>query len=183
MRFVSRAGEKLQFALDYFGVFIKNKVCADFGSSTGGFVDCLLQNGVKRVYAVEVGHGVLDWRLRNNPRVVILERTNAMHVKLPEEMDFISIDVGWTRQRNVIPNALANLKKSGEIISLIKPYYEAPKSYLRRGRLMQERLQEVLKMVEEDIEEVGGKVLGLVESPLLGGRAKNKEFLAYIKLP
>ena len=87
--FVSRAGEKLQFALKSFGISVKDLICADFGSSTGGFVDCLLQNGAKKVYAVEVGYGTIDWNLRNDPRVVVMERTNAMHVILPEKIGLI----------------------------------------------------------------------------------------------
>lgn len=174
-KFVSRAGDKLQFALVSFEVLVSDKICADFGSSTGGFVDCLLQNGAKKVYAVEVGYGTLDWKLRNDPKVSVMERTNAMHVTLPEKVDVISIDVGWTKQRMIIPNALANLKEGGVIISLIKPQYEAG-----RARLKVEEVEQVVKVVKEEIENLGAKVLKIIESPILGEKGGNKEFLALL---
>src|SRR5579859_7339270 len=121
-QYVSRAGGKLEFALQEFKISVKDLIVADFGSSTGGFVDCLLQNGAKKVYAVETGYGVLDWKLRNDPRVIVMERTNAIHVELPEKVDLITIDTSWTRQRNILPNALKNLKEGRKIISLIKPH-------------------------------------------------------------
>src|SRR4051812_11330036 len=98
--FISRAGQKLDHALTAFGVGVGGLVCADLGSNTGGFVDCLLQRGASRVYAVDTGYGVLDWKLRKDPRVVVMERTNAMHVRLPEPVDLVTIDVAWTRQRH-----------------------------------------------------------------------------------
>lgn len=178
--FVSRAGEKLQFALDSFKISVKDLVCADFGASTGGFTDCMLQNGALKVYSVEVGYGTLDWNLRNNPKVTVLERTNAMHVKLPEKVDFMSVDVGWTKQKLILPNVFANLKKDGKVISLIKPHYEADKKYIIKGKLQEEEIENVLESVKKDIESVGGEVLGMVESPILGEKGKNKEFLAHI---
>ncbi|OGM26022.1 hypothetical protein A2627_05345 [Candidatus Woesebacteria bacterium RIFCSPHIGHO2_01_FULL_39_28] len=180
--FVSRAGEKLQYALDNFKILVKDKIVADFGSSTGGFVDCSLQNGAKKVYAVEVGYGTLDWKLRNDPRVVVMERTNAMHVTLAERVDFISVDAGWTRQKNILPNAFANLQKGGTIISLIKPQYEANPKFVRKGKLLQERVDEVLEGVKKDIEKSGGKVVQTIESPILGEKGKNKEFLCLVKV-
>lgn len=175
-RYVSRGGEKLEFGLENFGVEVKGKIVADFGSSTGGFTDCLLQNGAKKVYSVDTAYGELAWKLRNDPRVVVMERTNAMHVKLPEKTDLIVIDVGWTRQEKVIPNALANLKKSGLMVSLIKPHYEAGKN-----KLGESELEEVLEKVKRGIEEAGGRVEKMVESPILGGRAGNREFLACVR--
>lgn len=179
-QFASRAGEKLQFAIDSFKVSVKNLVCADFGASTGGFTDCLLQNGVKKVYAVETGYGTIDWKIRNDPRVIVMERTNAMHVILPERMDFISIDVSWTKQRLIIPNALENLKDGGTIISLIKPHYESDPKFIHKGKLMEEHIPEVLRSVKNDIERCGAKVLGIVESPIVGKKGENKEFLALL---
>src|SRR5579859_6656968 len=129
-QYVSRAGGKLEFALQEFNISVKDLVVADFGSSTGGFVDCLRQNGAKKVYAVETGYGTLDWKLRNDPRVVVMERTNAMHVDLPEKVDLVTIDTSWTKQKNILPNALHNLKPGKQIISLIKPHYEAGKAKL-----------------------------------------------------
>ena len=173
--FVSRGGEKLQFALDSFKISVKDLVCADFGASTGGFTDCLLQNGAAKVYSVEVGYGTIDWKLRNDPRVVVMERTNAMHVILPEKIDLVVIDAGWTKQKLILPNAFANLKTNGRMISLIKPHYEAGKP-----RLNDVEIETVLGMVKEDIKSVGGEVLDLAESPILGTKGGNREFLALV---
>jgi 23S rRNA (cytidine1920-2'-O)/16S rRNA (cytidine1409-2'-O)-methyltransferase len=178
--FVSRAGEKLAFALEKFNVSPKGLVVADFGSSTGGFVDCNLQNGAKKVYAVETGYGVLDWKLRNDPRVVVMERTNAMHVTLPEKVDLITVDTSWTKQKNILPNAKSNLKDNGIIISLIKPHYEADAKFLRKGKLLEEKTQEVINQVLDGVKNLGFKVEGITESPILGEKGKNKEFLVML---
>jgi 23S rRNA (cytidine1920-2'-O)/16S rRNA (cytidine1409-2'-O)-methyltransferase len=159
-KFVSRAGEKLEFALGSFGISVKGKVCADFGSSTGGFVDCLLQNGAKKVYSVDTAYGELAWKLRRDPRVVVLERTNAMHVILPEKMDLITIDTSWTLQSKVLPNAIRQLKKAGVLISLIKPHYEAGKA-----KLTDEEVGQVVDATLEEISSLGLKVWVPVESP------------------
>lgn len=178
--FVSRAGNKLQFAIQGFKITVDGKTVADFGSSTGGFVDCLLKNDAKKVYSVDTSYGELAWKLRQDPRVVVMERTNAMHVTLPEKVDLITIDTGWTKQERVLPNAFQNLKKEGKIISLIKPHYEAPKKYLRKGRLEDEKIEEVLDIVKKDIEKAGGKLVDIVESPIVGEKGKNREFLTLI---
>jgi 23S rRNA (cytidine1920-2'-O)/16S rRNA (cytidine1409-2'-O)-methyltransferase len=176
MKFVSRGGEKLQFALREFEIDPSEMICADFGCSTGGFTDCLLQNGAKKVYSVDTGYGVLDWKLRNDERVIVLERTNAMHVILPEKVDFISIDSSWTKQKNILPNAFKNLKEEGVIIALIKPHYEAGKPVLGV-----EEVERVMENSKKKILELGYNILSLTESPILGGKGKNKEFLALIK--
>ncbi len=173
--FVSRAGEKLKFALDEFDIDIKDKICADLGCSTGGFTDCLLQKGAKKVYSVDTGKGVLEWKLREDDRVVVMESENALHIKLPEKVDFISIDVGWTPQKLIIPKALDLLKDDGEIISLIKPHYEVQKS-----KVSEELTAEILKKSKLEIEELGGKILGVMESPITGKKGKNKEYLIWI---
>lgn len=178
--YVSRAGEKLQFALDTFKINVQNLVVADFGSSTGGFVDCLLQNGVKKVFAVDTAYGELAWKLRNDPKVVVMERTNAMHVTLPVKVDLVTIDTSWTKQILTIPNAFRNLKDKGTIISLIKPHYEAPKEYLEKGKLKDEYIDDVLEKVSNDITAVGGKIIKLIESPVVGEKGKNREFLALV---
>src|SRR5450432_1736534 len=103
--FVSRAGQKLDHALTAFDLDVSAKICADLGCSTGGFTDCLLQRRAAKVYAVDTGYGVLDWKLRKDPRVVVMERTNAMHVQLPEMVEIVTIDISWTRQKNILPNA------------------------------------------------------------------------------
>jgi 23S rRNA (cytidine1920-2'-O)/16S rRNA (cytidine1409-2'-O)-methyltransferase len=178
--FVSRAGEKLQFALNTFEISVKDMIVADFGCSTGGFVDCLLQNGAKKVYAVDTAYGELAWNLRKNPREVVMEKINAMHVRLPEKVDVITVDTGWTKQKLILPNAFKNLSPKGIVISLIKPHYEAPQSYLRGGKLMEEKIEEVLEMTKKSIKEAGGEVENIIESPLVGEKGKNREFLAYI---
>ncbi len=179
-QFVSRAGEKLQFALESFKLPLNGLICTDFGSSTGGFVDAILKAGAKKVYAVEVGYGTLDWKLRNDPRVAVLERANAMYVSLPEKVDFISVDVGWTKQEKILPNVLKNLKEGGTVVSLIKPHYEAPPAYLRSGKLEEGRLDEVLEKVKKDIKMAGGELKNWLESPIVGEKGKNREFLALI---
>src|SRR3989344_5218836 len=138
MTYASRAGEKLEHALKTFNINVVSLTCADFGSSTGGFVDCLVQAGAKKVYAVETGYGVLDYKLREDERVIVMERKNAMHVELPEKVDFITIDTSWTKLDKVVPNALNNLKDGGQIITLVKPHYEAGPKMLRKGRLLDE---------------------------------------------
>lgn len=179
-QFVSRAGEKLQFAIEALNLELKGKIAADFGSSTGGFVDCLLFNNVKKVYAVDTSYGELAWVLRKDPRVVVMERTNAMHVNLPEKVDLITIDTSWTKQSLIVPSALKNLKAGGFMVSLIKPHYEAPRGYLVKGRLRDDRVSEVLNKVKEDIKNIGGLVKKIIESPIVGEKGKNKEYLALI---
>src|SRR6185369_14351934 len=179
MTFVSRAGEKLAFALDQFKIEVTGKTGSDFGSSTGGFVDVLLQNGAEKVYAVEVGYGTIDWKLRNDPRVVVMERKNAMHVELPEKVDIITIDCGWTKQEKILPNAKKNLKDDGFIISLIKPHYEAPE-LVRGGKLPEELVEGVVGKTKEKIEDLGFTIHDIVESPIVGEKGGNTEFLAWI---
>jgi 23S rRNA (cytidine1920-2'-O)/16S rRNA (cytidine1409-2'-O)-methyltransferase len=181
MPYVSRAGEKLEYAVKTFGISVEALTCADFGSNTGGFVDVLLTFGAKKVYSIETGHGVLDWKLRQDPRVIVMEKKNAMHVELPEKMDFISIDTSWTKLEKVIPNALANLKAGGSIVALVKPHYEAEPRMLRKGRLPDEAIPEILNSVKEKMKGYGLEILAETESPIVGEKAKNKEFLLYLK--
>jgi 23S rRNA (cytidine1920-2'-O)/16S rRNA (cytidine1409-2'-O)-methyltransferase len=181
MKYASRAGEKLEFAIEKFGVSVNDLACADFGSNTGGFVDCLLAHGATKVYAVETGYGVLDWKLRNDPRVIVMERTNAMRVSLPEKIDLLTIDVSWTRLVKILPNALLNLSSNGQIIVLVKPHYEAEAKHLRKGKLLEEFIPEVLAGVKNQIQELGLKILGECQSPIIGEKAGNKEFLLLLK--
>ncbi len=181
MAYASRAGEKLEHALKEFKADVTNLICADFGSSTGGFVDCLLQFGAQKVYAVETGYGTLDWKLRNDSRVVVMERENAMHIVLPEKVDFITIDTSWTKLEKVVPNALLNLKPEGRIITLVKPHYEAGQPRLIKGKLPEESIPEVLDEVKTKLAELGLEILGETESPILGEKGKNKEFLFYLR--
>ena len=180
--YVSRAGEKLAFALKEFHLSVEGFVCADLGCSTGGFVDVLLQHGASKVYAVDTGYGVLDWKLRNDPRVVVMERTNALHVQIPEPLDFVSIDAGWTRQKLILPHALSLLKPGGYCISLLKPHYEAPKEYLYKGGILPEEYQEeVIHGVEETLAQLPLTYKGRVLSPVLGKKGDNKEYLLFLQ--
>ena len=167
--YVSRGGLKLAAALRTFELDVRGFTCADFGSHVGGFVDCLLQHGAERVYAVEPGYGVLDYKLRNDPRVVVRERTNALAFTGPEPCDLVTIDVGWTSQRLILPAARRCLKISkGRVVTLVKPQYEAPKSILRRGVVPEERLEEVLEQCRADVRELGWRIVGEVDSPIQG---------------
>lgn len=178
---VSRAGEKLSFALVNFKVNASGKICADFGSSTGGFVEVLLEAGAEKVYAIDTSYGELAWNLRNNPKVVVLERTNAMHVKLPEQVDLASIDVGWTKLNLVLPNVLRNLKTGGYIVALLKPHYEAQKTELDSGVVKPEFLDEVVDRVVSSLKTIENLQFNdMVQSPIVGLRGKNKEFLLFL---
>ena len=181
MKYASRAGEKLEWAMEKFGVTAGGLTCADFGTNTGGFVDCLLSHGTVKCYAVETGYGVLDWKLRNDHRVVAMERTNAMRVSLPEKVDLLTVDVSWTRLAKILPNALANLKPDGKIIALVKPHYEAEPKHLRKGKLPEEFIPEVLAGVKAQIQTLGLQILGECESPIVGEKAGNKEFLLLLQ--
>jgi len=178
--YASRAGEKLAAAMDAFDVTAHGRTCADLGSNVGGFVDCLLRRGAVRVYAIDTGYGVLAYPLRRDPRVVVMERTNAMHVVLPEPVELVTIDVAWTPQRRILPAARRMLSASGEVITLIKPHYEAGQHRLQRGVLPADELDAVLAQVLDDIRATGFEVLGTIRSPI-AGQGGNTEFLAHLR--
>jgi 23S rRNA (cytidine1920-2'-O)/16S rRNA (cytidine1409-2'-O)-methyltransferase len=180
-QFVSRAGEKLEHAFKEFHLDVTGKTVADFGSSTGGFVDCLLKHGAAKVYSVDTAYGELAWKLRQNPKVVVLEKTNAMHVTLPEKMDLITNDTSWTKQKNVIPNVVQNVKPEGYIITLIKPHYEADKRLLHKGKLEEAMSEIVAKQVVEELQSMGLELKGFTKSPIVGGKGGNSEYLAYLQ--
>jgi 23S rRNA (cytidine1920-2'-O)/16S rRNA (cytidine1409-2'-O)-methyltransferase len=189
--FVSRGGLKLQAALDAFGLDVSGFVSADLGCNVGGFTDCLLQRGAKKVYAVDTGYGALAWKLRQDPRVVVLERTNALHFnpgKLPnfEGCDLVTIDLAWTRQSHALPAARSWLKPGGRIITLIKPHYEtdARQGWLKRGVLDPSEAERVTHDVLASLPATGVTVHGHIVSPILGGAGKGKqgnvEYLALV---
>ena len=178
--FVSRAGLKLEHALVTFGIDVTGWMCADLGSNVGGFVDCLLQRGAKKVYAIDTGYGALEWKLRKDPRVVVMERTNAMHVKLPQKVKLVTIDVAWTKQKNILPAARGLIDQDGIAITLIKPQYEAGVSLLRDGVLPSEHLEAVLQAVKTDIAASGFQLVEMIESPIRGGQG-NVELLAHLR--
>lgn len=178
--YVSRGGIKLAAALDAFGVSPAGSVCADLGCNVGGFTDCLLRGGAIRVYAIDTGYGALDYGLRRDARVVVMERTNALHVRLPEPVDLVVIDAGWTRQRRIVPAAATLLRPGGQIITLIKPHYEADRRRLRKGVLDPNEAPAVTNRVVEDLARRGFEILGQTESPITGD-AGNRESLAWIR--
>jgi 23S rRNA (cytidine1920-2'-O)/16S rRNA (cytidine1409-2'-O)-methyltransferase len=182
MAFVSRGGLKLAAALDAFVIGVEGLVCCDLGSHVGGFVDCLLQRGAARVVAVEPGYGVLDYKLRRDPRVEVRERTNALHFLPDERFDLVTIDVGWTPHRLILPAARRLLKPDARgVISLVKPHYEAPKEWVTKGVLAAERRGEVLAHVDAEVRQMGWSVRGVCESPI-SGHAGNSEQLWWLTL-
>ncbi len=179
-KFVSRAGNKLDHALSVLGLDVAGMICADLGCNAGGFVDCLLQRGALRVYALDTGYGMLHWKLRQDRRVVVMERTNAMHAILPEKVNLVSIDVAWTRQRHILPAARRMLADQGVAISLIKPHYEAAAASLRKGILQPDALKGVLRAVEADIRAAGFELAARIPSPIKGSKG-NVELLALLR--
>ncbi|MDO8632210.1 MAG: SAM-dependent methyltransferase [Phycisphaerales bacterium] len=177
--FVSRGGDKLSAALDHFGIDVTGLVCADLGSHVGGFVDCLLRRGAARVDSVDTAYGTLAWRLRRDPRVAVHERTNAMHVTLLEPVDLVTIDVGWTTQAKILPNAATLLREGGIVVTLIKPHYEAPKELLVDGVLPEFALDDVLAAVRAGIESLGWSVRDTMTSPIRG-HGGNREVFALL---
>lgn len=175
-QYVSRGGLKLAAALRDFSVDPAGFICADFGSHVGGFVDCLLQHGAARVYAVDPGYGILDYRLRRDPRVIVCERTNAMRYSSPEPCDLVTIDAGWTVQRLILPAARRCIKSTGIVLTLVKPHYESPKEWLSDGVVAEERLAEVLDRVRADIAALGWAIAGEMDSPI-SGHGGNREFI------
>jgi len=181
-RFVSRGGEKLAHALDAFQLDLEGSVAADFGSSTGGFTDCLLQFGAARVYAIDVGHGQLAMQLRNDDRVVAMDRTNVRFLEsLPEPVDLVTIDVSFIGLKLVLPPAKSVLKPGGRIVALVKPQFEAGRDNVGRGGVVRdpEVHAHVLRQLFETASELNLGVMGLTASPLRGP-AGNVEFLALL---
>ncbi|HOL60174.1 MAG TPA: TlyA family RNA methyltransferase [Syntrophales bacterium] len=184
--YVSRGGIKLKFALDHFGVKVKNKVTMDVGASTGGFTDCLLQEGAKKVYAIDVGYGQLAWKLRQDKRVVVLERTNIRTFRpqgiITEAIDFAVIDVSFISLRLVIPRIKDLLSPDGHLLALIKPQFEAPKEGVEKGGVVKDPnlRAAIVWEIKNFSEQEGFLILGSVPSPLFGP-AGNQEFFLYAR--
>jgi 23S rRNA (cytidine1920-2'-O)/16S rRNA (cytidine1409-2'-O)-methyltransferase len=186
-KYVSRGGEKLTAALSYFKIDINGKVCADVGASTGGFTDCLLQNGAKKVYAIDVGRGILHWKIRQDPRVVVMEGVNARYQEhLSEQVDLVTIDASFISLKVLIPVISKWYQESGgQAVILIKPQFEARKSEVARGKgvirdpeVHKQVLYEIIKFVSN----AGFQVMGLMRSPIKGPKG-NVEFLSGLKYP
>lgn len=181
--FVSRGGLKLQKAVKNFSIDLKDKTCLDIGASTGGFTDCMLQSGAKKVFSVDVGYGQFAWKLRTDPRVVCMERTNVRYLK-PEDVgelaDFASIDVSFISLKKVVPAVLNLLNASGRIMSLIKPQFEAGREKVGKKGVVREKSthEEVVKEVAEFVQEQNVKIIALDYSPIKGPEG-NIEYLIY----
>lgn len=184
-KYVSRGGLKLEGALDFFGIQVDGVVAIDVGASTGGFTDCLLQRGAARVYAVDVGYGQLAWKLRQDERVVVMERTNIRELtaeRLPERPSFFVVDCSFISLRLVLPPLVALLAEEASGVVLIKPQFEAGREQVGKGGVVRdaEVHARVIEEVTEEAERLGLESLGVTASPLLGP-AGNREFLAYLR--
>ena len=185
LKYVSRGGLKLEKAMENFPVKLQGTVCMDVGSSTGGFTDCMLQNGAVKVYSVDVGHGQLDWKLRNDERVVVMEKTNIRYVtpeNIDELLDFASIDVSFISLTKVLLPVYNLLKEDGEIVCLIKPQFEAGREKVGKHGVVRDKKvhKEVINMVLSYAQSINLYVSGLTFSPVKGPEG-NIEYLAYLK--
>ena len=185
LKYVSRGGLKLEKAMQTFPLTLTGKICADIGASTGGFTDCMLQNGAKKVYAVDVGYGQLDWKLRNDARVVCMERTNARyltHEEIPEELDFASVDVSFISLKLIFPALYGLLREGGEIACLIKPQFEAGREKVGKKGVVRDPAVhlEVLEHFLIHAKENHFTVLGITYSPIRGPEG-NIEYLGFLR--
>lgn len=182
--FVSRGGIKLDYALDQFQFDVADRVVADIGASTGGFTDCLIKRGARRVYAIDVGYGQLDYRLRQDPRVVVMDRVNARYpLSLPEKVDMATIDLSFISVEKVIPSVAKLVKDSGYLLVLIKPQFEARREEVGKGGVVKQPVvhARVLGRFILWAVEYGLRLGGLIASPILGASG-NKEFFVLLKL-
>ncbi len=183
--FVSRGGLKLQKGLEHFTLRVAERIAIDVGASTGGFTDCLLQHGVAKVYAVDVGYGQLAWKLREDPRVVNLERCNIRSLaadRLEQPPSLAVIDASFISLAKVLPNTLALLTETADILALIKPQFEVGKGQVGKGGVVkdQQQHQQVIENIQTLATELGCAVLDVIESPILGPKG-NKEFLIHLQ--
>jgi len=182
--YVSRGGLKLAHALDEFKLDVSGFVALDAGASTGGFTDCLLQRGAARVYAADVGYGQLDYKLQQDPRVVVMDRTNLHHpFEIPEKADLATVDVSFISVTKVIPNLVENLKENAYILVLLKPQFEAQRDEIGKGGIIRDpavHTKVVARFIKWAVIEENFNLRGLVASPILGAEG-NKEFLVLLK--
>ncbi len=185
LRYVSRGGLKLEKAWSVFDLDVKGKICLDIGASTGGFTDCMLQNGAAKVYAVDVGYGQLAWKLRKDPRVILLERTNARYLTpemVPETVDFFTVDVSFISLTKILPAALPLLREEGYAVLLIKPQFEAGKDQVgKKGVVRDKKVHaQVLSSIYETCLALECSILGMDYSPIRGPQG-NIEYLYWLK--
>jgi 23S rRNA (cytidine1920-2'-O)/16S rRNA (cytidine1409-2'-O)-methyltransferase len=198
-QFVSRAGAKLQAALDHFQIPVSGRVCADFGASTGGFSDCLLQNGARQIHAFDVGKGQLAWKLQSDPRVVVRDQFNVRRISaadLPDDISLISIDLSFISVTKVLPSlkeALSQkmvcakreyLESEIDVIVLVKPQFEVGKGEVGKGGIVRDSAKrtQALEAVEQFARQAGFSVVGSIPSPVLGAEG-NREFLLHLQIP
>ena len=185
LKYVSRGGLKLEKAMTHFGVTLDQKICMDVGASTGGFTDCMLQNGAVKVYSVDVGHGQLAWKLRNDPRVVCMEKTNIRYVtpeEIPDRIQFVSIDVSFISLTKVLGQVKALMEPEGQVVCLIKPQFEAGREKVGKKGVVRERSVhlEVIRMVAAFAGSIGFEALHLEFSPIKGPEG-NIEYLLHLR--
>ena len=185
LKYVSRGGLKLEKAMTHFGVTLDQKICMDVGASTGGFTDCMLQNGAVKVYSVDVGHGQLAWKLRNDPRVVCMEKTNIRYVtpeEIPDKIQFVSIDVSFISLTKVLGPVKALMEPDGQVVCLIKPQCEAGREKVGKKGVVRERSVhlEVIRMVAAFAGSIGFEALHLEFSPIKGPEG-NIEYLLHLR--
>ena len=185
LRYVGRGGLKLEKAIDAFSLELSGKITADIGASTGGFTDCMLQNGAQKVYSVDVGYGELAWKLRSDARVVVLERTNARyldHTQIPDELDFASIDVSFISLKLIFPAVFGLLRDEGQVVSLIKPQFEAGREFVgKKGIVRDPKVHKmVLEQYLQHADEAGFSVLDITFSPITGQEG-NIEYLGFLE--
>ena len=183
-RYVGRGGLKLEAALDHFAIAVAGKICLDVGSSTGGFTDCLLQRGAARVYAIDVGTAQLDWKLRNDPRVVVREQVNARYLTrevVPEAIDLAVCDVSFISITMILPALVNLLAKSAEMVILVKPQFELEREQVGRGGIIRDPAlhQQACRRVEDAVRRLGFET-HIIPSPVLGAEG-NQEFLLYAR--
>lgn len=198
--YVSRGGMKLEAAIHFFNINLNDKITMDVGSSTGGFTDCLLKRGAKKVYCIDVGYGQLAWSLRKDHRVILLERTNIRYLDkiirdqeskirgsefedlIKRNIDIATIDVSFISLTKVIPQVLTFLKEEGEVLALVKPQFEVGKEEVGKGGIVreEEKRLKAVTAVQEDVEKLGLKTIGIFRSPLPGQKG-NREFFLYLK--
>ena len=183
--YVSRGGLKLEKALQVFPITLTDKICMDIGASTGGFTDCMLQNGAAKVYSVDVGYGQLDWKLRQDERVVCMEKTNFRYMTpedIPDVLDFASVDVSFISLDKILTPAYALLKEQGEMVALIKPQFEAGREKVgKKGVVREPKVhEEVMAKIVRHADEVSFEVLGLSYSPIRGPEG-NIEYLIHLR--
>jgi 23S rRNA (cytidine1920-2'-O)/16S rRNA (cytidine1409-2'-O)-methyltransferase len=181
--YVSRGGLKLEAAIQHFHIDVRGKVAMDVGASTGGFTDCLLQHGADRVYAVDVGFGQLDWRIRNDPKVVVLEKRNIRYLQkdlIPLKIDIAVVDVSFISLQKVIPKVIGFVSGGGEIIALIKPQFEVSRKEVGKGGVVRDEVKRnsVVEKIKREMESMSLDIQGVMQSPITGPKG-NIEFFIY----